>query len=252
MPSKLSWLALGLGAYIAFVLAQFPANAAYRWFAPPELELADVNGTVWSGRAAVGDVADIAVRDVSWNLAVGSLLIGRVSVAFDARLADGFVNGNLVATTSQLRLTDVTVSTSLQTLNDLLPIYAIEGQVSLALERLVIEDAWPLAAVGELRIGNLEAPPFPPTPGAGMIPLGSFRAQLLELDEPGVSALLTDSGGPLELEGRAQLATDRSYLLDGLVRARPEASDMLLQGLAIMTSEPDADGRRSFTLAGTL
>lgn len=252
MPSKLSWLALGVGAYAAFALARFPANAAYRWFAPNELQLTGVSGTVWSGQAALGAAAGVQLRDARWRLNPGSLLLGRVNVDFEARLADGFVSGNLVATASRLRISDLAASTSLQTLSSLLPIYEIEGQVSLSLDRLVIEDAWPVAAVGDLRVAGLEAPRFPPQPGAAMIRLGSFRAQFTEQPEPGIVAMLTDTGGPLEVEGSAHLETDRSYLLDGLVRARPEASAELLQGLAIMTSEPDRQGRRSFTFPGTL
>lgn len=252
MPSKVSWLALGVGAYIAFALARFPANAAYRWFVPNELQLTGVSGTVWSGGAVLGTVGGVQLRDARWNLDAGPLLLGRVSLDFEARLIDGFVNGNLVATTSRLRITDLAASTSLQNLRGLLPIYAIEGQVSLSLDRLVIEDAWPVAAVGDLRVAGLAAPPFPPQPGAAMIRLGSFRAQFTDLPEPGIEAVLTDTGGPLELEGRARLETDRSYLLDGLVRARPEASAELVQGLAIMTSEPDPQGRRTFSFPGTL
>src|SRR5690606_2720287 len=53
MPNRYAWIALGLGAYIAFTLSSFPATAAYRWFAPETLRMAGIEGTVWSGRAAL-------------------------------------------------------------------------------------------------------------------------------------------------------------------------------------------------------
>ena len=48
------WLALGIGAYLAFALSSFPAGTAYAWFAPAGLQLEGLEGTLWSGRAAAG------------------------------------------------------------------------------------------------------------------------------------------------------------------------------------------------------
>jgi hypothetical protein len=41
-------------------------------------------------------------------------------------------------------------------------------------------------------------------------------------------------------------------MLEGLVRARDGASAELIQGLDFMTGEPNADGRRPFSLTGSL
>jgi len=252
MPSKLSWLALGVGAYIAITIAKFPAVAAYRWFAPNTVRLAGIAGTVWSGSAALGSVAGLALRDISWDLELAALLTGGLGVDFETRLEDGFINGAALASTGGVVLRNVRGGTSLQTLRDVLPLYGVEGQVSVALERLELRDGWPTAATGELRIADLAAPPLLPTPGVTLVPLGSFRAQFVETPEPGISALITDTGGPLELEGRVALGVDRTYTIDALVRTRPDASDLLVQGLAIMSSEPDAEGRRQFAMSGSL
>src|SRR5690606_26175100 len=91
MPNRYAWIALGLGAYIAFALSTFPAAAAYRWFAPPELRLAGVEGTVWSGRAALASAGDFPMRDLRWNIDAPPLLLGRVVGRARAALAEGFV-----------------------------------------------------------------------------------------------------------------------------------------------------------------
>jgi len=252
MPSKLSWLALGAGAYLAITIAKFPAAAAYRWFAPEGLRLAGVTGTLWSGSAALGSFGDLGLRDVTWQLELAALLTGSLGVDFQTRLADGFVNGDVAVSPGGIVLRDVRGSTSLQTLREALPVYGLEGQVSVALERLELENGWPTAAVGELRVADLEAPPLLPTAGVALVPLGSFRAQFVESAEPGIAALVTDTGGPIELEGRVALGVDRAYTIDALVRTRPDASDLIVQGLAMMSSEPDADGRRQFAMSGTL
>ena len=51
MTSRVSLLALGVGAYFAFVLATFPASIAHRWFGS-ELTMAGIDGSVWQGSAA--------------------------------------------------------------------------------------------------------------------------------------------------------------------------------------------------------
>lgn len=252
MPSKLSWLALGVGAYLAIALAKFPAAAAYRWFAPDGIRLAGVAGTVWSGRAALGSAAGLPLRDIAWDVDLTALLTGAVGIDFEARLADGFVNGVAVASAGGVTFEGLRGGTSLQTLREVLPLYGVEGQLSAALDRLVLEDGWPSAAVGEVRVADLAAPPLLPTPGVTLVPLGSFRAQFVESAEPGISALVTDTGGPIELEGRVALGVDRAYTIDALVRTRPGASDLLVQGLTMMSSDPDAEGRRHFQMSGTL
>jgi hypothetical protein len=77
VPNKWSWIALGAGAYAAFVVATFPAATAYRWLAPPEVRLASVDGTVWSGTAALGSMPGLPLRDIRWNLSALPLLLGR-------------------------------------------------------------------------------------------------------------------------------------------------------------------------------
>lgn len=252
MPSRLSWFALGAGAYVALTIARFPATAAYRWFAPETMRLTGITGTAWSGRAALGSVAGLPLSDIDWNLNAAELLLARVSVAFEARLADGFVNGSLVATPGELQLTDVSVATTLQNVRDVLPIYGTEGQLSVSLDSLVLEDSWPVSAAGEIRIANLAVAPLLPTGDQEMIPLGNFRAEFADGTEPGIAAQVTDTGGPLELSGSIRLDIDGSYALEGLVRPRADASEALLQGLTFMTEEPDREGRRAFAMTGTL
>src|SRR5690606_26983266 len=122
MPGTRSWIALGAGAYLAFVLATFPAGVAYRWFAPPELALIGIDGTVWSGRAALGSVAGLALRDVGWRLAPWRLLLASAGGQAEARLADGFVATEFSAGLRRVTLTDLRASTSLPVLQALLPV----------------------------------------------------------------------------------------------------------------------------------
>jgi hypothetical protein len=52
--------------------------------------------------------------------------------------------------------------------------------------------------------------------------------------------------------GTAKVDASRTYSIDALVEARANAPEMLVQGLALMTGDPDAEGRRRLNLTGSL
>lgn len=250
-----SWVALGAGAYLAFAVASFPATTAYHWFAPDELRLSGISGTAWSGRAELGSVPGLPLRDVHWRLSAGSLLIARLAGNFEARLADGFVNARAVATLSRLRLENVRASTRLATLRDILPlpIGDAQAELGLSLDRFVLDDGWPVNAVGTLRIGGLAVPPLLDAGGGGLIDVGNFTIEFADSGNQGLVGTLDDDGGPLEIaDGMLELGLDRRYLVSGLARTRPDAADPLVQGVTMMTSEPNAEGWRRFEFPGSL
>jgi general secretion pathway protein N len=252
MTSKLSLLALGLGAYLAFALVGFPASVAYRWFAPPMLELAAVDGTLWRGSAQYGAVSGLAISDLRWQLHPAALITARLSVSAEGRLADGFVLGRLVASGNRLSVSDVRAAMSLQSLRGLLPLAGTEGRVGLELDRLDLVDAWPVSAVGELTIGSLSVAPLIPMQNQEQLALGDYRVRFAAAEEPGIVGIVDDEGGPLELSGQIALTQDRIYRIEALIKPRPDAPADLVQGLSFMTDPPNADGQRRFELAGSL
>ena len=252
MPNRLAWLALGCGAFLAFALSLFPAATAYRWFAPDSFRLAGIEGTVWSGQAALGSVPGLPMRNLRWNLNALPLVLGRVSGRFEARLSDGFINGEASVSPTVVRLSNLQAATSLPALAGLFPLEDTLGLASLSLERLELQRGWARNIVGNLRINQLEVAPLFATEGTNLISLGDYEVTFIDSSGQGVSARLRDTGGPLEVSGRLELGLDRAYILEGLIRARPDASDELVQGIEFMTGEPDAEGRREFSLTGSL
>ena len=247
------WLAVGIGAYLAFTLSSFPAATAYAWFAPPGVRLAGLEGTLWSGRAAGGAVGDVAVRDVRWRVYAWQLLLGRVAADLRAQLDDGFVSAQIKATRGRLQLSEVRGSTSLPTLRNVLPIAGIRGAASLKLSALDVDlaKAWPTKVVGDLTLAQLETPPLLPTGARKIVPLGDYVVHFVD-GTGGVNATFNDTGGPLEVKGTLALTAARAYTLDGLIKPRADAPQELVDGLAVMTADPDAEGRRRLMLTGTL
>ncbi|HEY8520643.1 MAG TPA: type II secretion system protein N [Gammaproteobacteria bacterium] len=254
MPSKLTWVALGVGAYLAFTLARFPADAAYRWFLSDTIALAGIEGTVWSGSAEVGAAGGLALRDVRWQVNSWPLLIGRLAGRFQAALAEGFVSSRFSASPSAVVLEELRLSTSLAALADLVPAAGTMGLVNASLDELRLEDGWPVRVIGTVRLAQLETAPFLPTGrGDKLIALGDYEAVFQEAAEPGtLAADIRDTGGPLELAATLRLDRNRDYVLEGAVRARADAAPELVQALELMTGEPDAEGRRALGLTGSL
>jgi general secretion pathway protein N len=250
--ARWSWLALGVGAYLAFTLSSFPASVAYGWFVPPEVKLAGLDGTLWSGRAAAGSVASLPLHDVRWRVRPWALLIGRLGADIEARLADGFVSARVSASPSRVRLSDVRGSTSLPTLRGALPVSGVQGGATLDLSNLEIANGRLVAVVGKLTLAKIEVTPFVPGSARGFVPIGDYVVQFLESSAPGVNAKFNDTGGPLEASGTLVLDAALGYTLDGSIKPRPDAAPELVQGLDVIAADPDAEGRRHLTLMGTL
>lgn len=248
------WLAVGVGAYLAFTLSAFPAATAYAWFAPRGVELAGIEGTFWSGRAAGGAVADLPLHDVRWRVSAWQLLLGRVAADLRAQLDDGFVSARVKATRNRVQLSDVRASASLPTLRNVLPLAGVRGAASLTLSALDIDLAkgWPTKAVGELKVAQLETPPLLPSgPRGKLVPLGDYAVRFVD-GTAGINATFNDTGGPLEVSGTLALDAARAYKIDALIKPRADAPQELVDGLKAMTADPDAEGRRALTWTGTL
>jgi hypothetical protein len=253
VSNKWSWLALGAGAYVAFLLSSFPAGTAYRWFAPQGLQLVGIQGTVWSGRAEVGSAFGLGLQDVRWRIDALPLLIGRLSGRLDARLADGFVGTDFAAGMRRVRLEELRASVALPTLRALLPVQGMEGMANVSLASLQLEDGWPTSALGELKLGQLQVAPLVPMGQPGLIALGDYDVRFTAAEDEIIAAELKDTGsGPLEVSGNLRLDRERRYALDALIMPRPGAPGPLVDGLNLMAEEPDATGRRRLTLTGSL
>jgi hypothetical protein len=199
--SRWSWVALGLGAYVAFTIAMFPAGAALRWFAPSSIAFAGVSGTLWSGSAASSTVNGFTAEAVRWRLSAAALFLGRVSADVEARIPDGFIAGNVTASPSSVRFSDLRGATSLPALAGVLPVRGMRGQASVALELLVLENGWPATAVGELKLAGLESLPLIPDGSGAYLPLGDYTVTFEPAPAGALAATFADNGGPLEVQG---------------------------------------------------
>ena len=256
MPVRAALLAIAGAAYVAFAVAAFPAGTAHRWFAPDALHFDGIDGTIWTGSAEFASLPGMPMRDLRWNLDILPLLLGRVSVQFEGRLADGFVRGSAAVSPGTVRLADLQASANLALLDGALKLEGVQGLASLNLQRLDLEDGWPTAVTGNLRIEQLRVAQLIPSAGnSAPIPFGNFEVALSGVAGRSILAVVRDTGGPLEIAADLALELVRPYSLAGAtpsvaarVRERPDSPDELAVELNMLTVATDTEGWRTLDL----
>ncbi len=244
------WIGLGVAAYIAFTIASFPAGTAYRWFAPDELRLSGLQGTVWSGRAELGSAGELGFQELRWQIQPWSILLARPGARIETGLGDGFLQADVRVGTGEIVLTGLRAGCSLSALAAVLPIVGIRGQISFDLTEVVLQNGRLTAATGEVRLAQLIVPSLVPGSVGDSVALGSYNVSLSGTAD--LRGAFEDRGGPLQVRGSASLGADGNYDISGLARARPDAPIALVRGLEILTGDPDETGMRAFSFTGTI
>lgn len=235
----------GIVTLVIGLVVTFPARVAYRWFAPPELRLAGISGSVWRGTASRGQAAGIYLTNVAWDFKPLALLAGELAFSTRSNPASGFLDAEVaVGIGGDVTMSDVTGAVSLVSLAGAFPLSGVEGDVSLRFEELVIEGGLPVGATGTVSIANLVSRYLSPTT------LGDYRAQFHTADD-GISGAVEAVSGVLELDGTIRLMPDRTYQLIGEVAARPGAPAAVVRQLEYLGS-PNSRGRREFRIEGQL
>ena len=256
MPVRKAWLAVAGAAYFVFLVASFPAATAHRWFAPEALYFDGVHGTIWTGSTDLASLPGMPMRNLRWNLDALPLLLGRLSVQFEARLADGFVRGTVAVSPGTVDVRDVQASANLALLDGALKLGGVQGFARLSLQSLELEDGWPTAVTGTVRIEQLRVPPLLPSEGSPTpIPFGNLEVTLSSVAGRSVLAAVRDSGGPLEIAADLALELVRPYSLAGAapsiaarVRERPDSPGELALALDVLTAATDPEGWRTLDL----
>ena len=245
MKNRKRLILAGIATFIIGLIITFPARVAYQWFAPGELKLSGISGSIWRGNAAQGTAGGVYLADVNWSFRPLGLLSGKLEYASTSKLASGFFDTNIgVGIGGSLTLTDVTGALTLDTLAEVLPLTGIEGDVSMQFERLIVENGTPVEATGTLNIANLVSRYLSPTS------LGDYKAEF-QTQEGGIFGAVESIRGVLELDGTIKLSRDRSYEFIAKVAATPAAPINIAQQLRLLGS-PDAQGKREFRIEGQL
>ncbi len=245
----MKYIALGVLAYGAFLVATFPAEQALNLMRDQlkGVYLQNVSGTVWRGRVARLQIGDQAFEHVSWSVSPLSLVSGvlGLDVTFDGAGRSGEGEVRLGADGS-IGLRDFHGNVAMMDIDQLLGIAPVKlgGLLQLELENLDVLGKSLKAADGVVRWQEAEVK----APMA--MELGNFVVTLKSTDA-GVEGVVKDEGGPLQVDGVVKLSQEGHYRFTGHIAVRDKQNRMLLQGVRALGTM-GADGRVAVEFEGQL
>lgn len=245
MPSAGRLFAVGAAALVIGLVVTFPARIAYQWFAPDDLALSGISGSVWNGAASQGSAGGLYLSELTWRFRPMSLFGLKAGYAVSCRLPPGFVEANVAfGPGGRVHLDDLATALPLVHFNTLFPVAGIEGDMSVQFRRLTLAAGFPVAAEGTVNVSGLILRALTPSE------LGDFRA-VFRTDDGVISAIVEDVTGVLDVNGNLVLQSDRTYSFVGQVAPAANAPAAVVEQLRFLGS-PDAQGRREFRFEGSL
>lgn len=240
------WIVAGVLAFLVGTLSLFPARAAYRWFVPPDVSLAGIEGTLWQGRADHAEAFGVYVRNLEWHLHPLALLGGRLTVDTKGELVSGFAEGRVSAGLGgRIRLSNVVASLALPALADVIGSANIDGTANIRFENIEIRDGVPVAASGTVEVADLLAPRIYPRAA-----IGGYRAEFFTQDT-GIAASVEDTDGVIDMAGSLTVNDDRSYVFLAAIAPKPGADEGLRNQMRFLGT-PDERGQYELRLEGQL
>lgn len=246
MPSRRRLIAAGLATFVAGLIIVFPARVAYHWFAPDQVVVGGISGTIWSGSAQNANSAGLYVTDIKWRFKPLRLFTGKFVYAVEARPASGLLEAVVgVGIGGTLHVSELQGVIALQMLEQMLAVRGLRGNARLSIDQLTIKDGIPVTAEGSVEVADLVVPVI----AAGSI--GGYRAEFHPQQDGGVSGSVEDTDGIVDLAGRVTLSPDRSYQFRGLIAAKPGTPQAMRQQLRFLGT-PNDRGQHELNLDGQL
>jgi len=234
---------LAAAIFVVGVVALFPARVAYHWFAPPDVRLTGIEGTIWSGRASEGQAAKLYLRNLRWAFRAQDLLRGRLMYRLSVDPAGGFLEGEAgISLGGRLVLRNIEGGMAIGALQQVLATPGIDGTVRLRLAELEVDGGTPIALAGTVDVSGLTARGLSPGP------VGDFRAQFATTPE-GIVGSIEDVAAMLDVAGSIRITPDRTYVLAGLVAPTPTTPVTVVDQLRFLGS-PNNRGQREFRFEG--
>lgn len=239
------YVVAGFLVLLVVLTVTFPARVAYRWLAPPDLQLSGISGSIWNGTAAEGLAGGAYLRDISWRMKPAALLTGKLAFETSASPASGSMNTDVaVGLDGDLSLTNLSGSVPLDLVHNAFQQAGISGDLALQFEELVLANGVPVAANGSVTVANFFARDL----SAGAI--GDYRAEFTTADNR-ITAIVEDVSGVLDVSGVITINADRSYSFVGEVAALPGAPPSIEQQLRYLGTA-DERGQRPFRFEGQM
>lgn len=242
------WIGFGAAVYVLCLLATLRADLVTSRLQPRGILASGVTGTIWNGHAAALQIGRLPLGETEWHINAWRFLTGKLSMDLRAQHDDGKLRATLaVGLGNRVGVRNLQGALPLSALNGMGLPGGWQGTLRSNMEALELEKGWPVRARGTVDATDLNGPASQP------LPIGSFRVEFSGNDSSKalVATLKSIGDGPFDVAGTVRLLPDRSYVIDAQVAARPGAPASLASGLQSL-GPPDAQGRRSLSMSGSL
>ena len=224
------WILIALIAVVSVAVCVIPASVIGR-FLPTIVRAEDFSGSLWHGSAGRIWIAERDAGALEWRLHPGALLHLAIDADFHWVKVGFVINGRTTIDRTGFAARDVQGAGPLQDLRDLGLDANWHGSAQIAMLEITGTFTELKSAVGRVAVANVSTPQL--ADGADW---GGFTLELppgAVAADGAVNAVLSDSGGPLEFQGRARISpTQRIGTLAGTVKERDGAALPLRRQLA--------------------
>jgi general secretion pathway protein N len=241
----------GVASFIVFLMVLLPARVLTGFVGSDLARFSGVDGSIWNGRVETVVVSGLQFSRVRWSLHPLQIFIGRLALTFETQFSGGAVSGAVaLGINGSVRLRDFEASGPIETIAGRLRLPAAGGRFIARIEKLDIDNQWPSAFVGEVRVGDVPLNLIGVSSGWSGSYAVNFNAETIP-DDGGFVGAIVDQGGPIAISGSLALRPPANYDLVAKVKAREDAPPELEQGLMLLGTA-DAGGNRELRLSGSL
>lgn len=226
------------------LVIMLPARVAIHWFLPAEILVSGVQGSVWHGGAAEASVHGAYLRNMRWDLRVLKVFTGKLPYRVSATPVNGSLESDVgVGLDGTVFLANLTAELPLPLFAGVSGIKGLQGDATLAFDRVEIVDGLAAVANGTMELSNLIVPDI------GILSLGGYTVEFFTQNN-GIAASIEDNDGVVDLAGSLQIRRDRTFEFIGQVIVKPETPQAVLQQLKGLPS--DDRGQQELRLEGRL
>ena len=240
-------------AFIVFVLFLVPVQRVWEQVKTPQMEvqLSGLQGTLWQGRADWAEWRTTAVQTVDWSFHPWALLRGvweyQVNFSMEGAPVTGYLGASIFG---NLNGHDLHTQVRLEELKSLshnaqitLPA-AMQGELQVQLDEIVIEQQWPSVLQGTVQLRELGL--------VGVATLGDWQGRLYNDANQQVIMQFAPTGDLLKGEGTVVLTQDKQWTLTLKIKSTPEAVESEIAVLLSLLGTPDDQGFYVITQRGRL
>jgi general secretion pathway protein N len=238
-------ISVGALTLLFALIILLPARVAIHWFLPAEILVSGVQGSVWHGGAAEASVNGAYLRNLQWDFRLLQVFTGKLPYRVSATPVYGSLESDVsIGLDGTVFLADLSAQLPLVLFAGVSGVKGLQGDATLAFDRVEIIDGLAAVANGRIDVSNLIVPDF------GQNSLGGYTIEFFTQNN-GIAASIEDTDGVVDLAGSLQIRRDRSFDFLGQVIVKPETPQAVLQQLKGL---PPADerGQQELRLEGIL